>query len=83
MYIIENNKLIPYFKLYGNLKEPYNQCRQALPISYLHNGYIDILNSDIVKRGTISGEKIYAYIMNKNDTIDIDNNEDWIKAENI
>ena len=83
MYIIENNELIPYFKSYGDIKEPYNQCRQALPISYLHNGYIDILNSEIVKRGTISGEKIYAYIMNKNDTIDIDSNEDWKKAENI
>ena len=30
----------------------------------------------------LSGGKIFPYIMNKTDTIDIDTNEDWEKAEN-
>ena len=49
----------------NQIKEPYNQCRQILPKTYLHNGYIDILNTEMIEKGTISGTKIYPYIMNK------------------
>ena len=82
MYNIVNNQLIPLFTEINNIKEPYNQCRQVLPKTYLHNGYIDIFNADIIHDNTISGLSIYPYVMNKNDVIDIDNNDDWIKAEN-
>lgn len=81
MYIIQNNQLIPYFKKYQEINEPFNQCRQALPENYLHNGYIDILNTNIVKNGTISGDRILPYVMKESDTIDIDTEEDWLKAE--
>tara|TARA_Y100000389_G_scaffold29518_1_gene25125 strand:+ start:1852 stop:2562 length:711 start_codon:yes stop_codon:yes gene_type:complete len=83
MYSIDTNKdkLVPLFKEIGNIKEPYNECRQYLPKIYLHNGYIDIIKTSILKNNTISGNNIYPYIMNKNDTIDIDTIEDWIKAE--
>ena len=82
MYNIIDNQLIPLFMEINNIKEPYNQCRQVLPKTYLHNGYIDIFNTDIIHNNTISGLNIYPYIMNKNNVIDIDSNEDWIKAEN-
>ena len=49
--------------------------------SYLHNGYIDIMNYSLLKQNKISGDKILPYIMDKNDTIDIDTLEDWKKAE--
>ena len=61
MYKIENNNLKPLFKEVNNIKEPYNQCRQILPQTYLHNGYIDILNTNIIKNGTISGDNIYPF----------------------
>lgn len=82
MYNIVNNQLIPLFTEINNIKEPYNQCRQVLPKTYLHNGYIDIFNADIINNNTISGLNIYPYVMNKNNIIDIDTNNDWIKAEN-
>ena len=82
MYNIVDNQLLPLFNEINNIKEPYNQCRQVLPKTYLHNGYIDIFNADIIHDNTISGLSIYPYVMNKNDVIDIDNNDDWIKAEN-
>ena len=81
MYKIENNNLIPYLKTYGDIDEPYNICRQDLPDSYLHNGYIDIMNYSLLKQNKISGDKILPYIMKKTDTIDIDTLEDWEKAE--
>ena len=45
--------------------------RQYLPKAYLHNGYIDILKPELIKKNMISGENIYPYVMNKNDTIEI------------
>ena len=82
MYSIsDKHDLQPLFKEVNEIKEPYNQCRQILPKTYLHNGYIDIFNTSIIDSGTISGNKIYPYVMNKKDTIDIDTSEDWDKAE--
>ena len=83
MYIINNNnQLTPLFKEVNNIKEPYNNCRQFLPNTYLHNGYIDILNTSIIKNNTISGYNILPYIMKETDTIDIDTIEDWNNALN-
>ena len=80
MYRIENDNLIPLFKSVEfnnqNIVEPYNHCRQNLPNVYLHNGYIDILNTDIVKNNTISGVKIFPYVMSKDEIHDIDNLKD-------
>lgn len=83
-YISNTNtkkKLQPLFNTVKNIKEPFNQCRQSLPKTYLHNGYIDIIKTSILKNNTISGKNIYPYIMNKDDTIDIDTMKDWEKAE--
>ena len=81
MYNILNNKLIPLYDSINNIIEPINQCRQCLPKTYLHNGYIDIFNANIIMNNTISGKNIYPYLMDKNDTIDIDTDEDWEEAE--
>ena len=84
MYEVKNNKLTPLFNtLIVNEKiidEPFNQCRQLLPQTYLHNGYIDILKPYLLNDGKISGDRIYPYIMNKEDTIDIDTYDDWNNA---
>lgn len=80
MYNIIDNKLIPLFNEINiqdyKIKEPYNECRQKLPQTYLHNGYIDIFNYNIIEENTISGEKILPYLMNKNEIHDIDTLKD-------
>jgi len=76
MYRVLGNKLKPLFTVVDSIIEPYNECRQKLPDTYLHNGYIDILNTNIVKNGTISGDNIYPYIMSKNEYHDIDTLKD-------
>jgi N-acylneuraminate cytidylyltransferase len=84
MYKVKDNTLVPLFKTLiineQNIIEPYNQCRQLLPQAYLHNGYIDILKPYLLNENKISGDRIYPYIMNKEDTIDIDTLDDWNKA---
>lgn len=76
MYSINDNQLNPLFDKVNNIKEPYNQARQLLPQCYLHNGYIDLLNTDILRYNTISGTKIYPFIMDIDNNIDIDEKKD-------
>lgn len=83
MYRIEDNELKPLFREISGIIEPYNQCRQNLPETYLHNGYIDILNTNIVLNGRISGERIYPFLMCKNEYHDIDYEEDFKEVEKI
>ena len=76
--------LEPLFNEVNNIKEPYNSSRQLLPKTYLHNGYIDIVKSDVVlNKKSVSGTKILPYIMDEADIIDIDTNEDWNNAEKL
>jgi CMP-N,N'-diacetyllegionaminic acid synthase len=77
MYNIENNELKPLFKTVDGINEPYNSLRQLLPKCYLHNGYIDIFNANIVENNTISGNMIYPFVMKEDDCIDIDEEGDW------
>jgi len=71
--------LRPLFVEINGLIEPFNNARQLLPKAYLHNGYIDIVNTEVVNRGLMSGDKIFPYVMGKEDTVDI--HTDWIRAE--
>ena len=72
MYSINNDEIKPLFNEVNGIKEPYNQPRQILPQCYLHNGYIDILNTSILNENTISGKNILPFIMEQNDNLDID-----------
>lgn len=76
-YIIKNKKLIPLFNKIKDIKEPYNSCRQNLPSTYIHNGYIDIFKTCLLDKNTISGKKILPYII-KEKFLDIDNYEDLL-----
>ena len=76
MYKVANDHLLPLFRTIDNIYEPYNQARQILPQCYLHNGYVDVLNTNILQYSTISGNKILPYVMNEEHNIDIDNPKD-------
>ena len=81
MYLINENTLEPLFNEINNIREPYNKCRQILPQTYLHNGYIDIIKSStIINKKTITGDKIYPYLMDTKEDCDIDTNDDWEKS---
>ena len=77
MYILKEDNLKPLFNSVNGINEPYNQARQLLPQCYLHNGYIDILKTEILVNNTISGTRIYGYIMDDNNNIDIDTEKDF------
>ena len=80
MYYIENNTLTPYYKEYNGMKEPYNMPRQLFETSYIHNGCIDLIKTEtITNLNSMSGNKIFPFIMN--DIDDIDNIEDLEKSK--
>lgn len=80
MYFInDENTLKPIIKKWEDIDEPYNQGRQFLPTFYLHNGYVDILKVSLLSKGTISGDKIFPYVMKETDNIDIDEIKDLEK----
>lgn len=85
MYILESNNdlLTPLFKEWKNINEPYNMPRQLLPQCYLHNGCVDIVKTSTILNGSISGNKIMPYIMAKNETYDIDTENDFNKMKNL
>jgi len=82
MYTIDKkeNTLTPTYTEFGEIKEPYNQVRQILPTTYLHNGCIDIVKRETIEKGSITGDKIYAFVMEKEETYDIDTEEDWERS---
>lgn len=83
MYHIENNILIPCIKNFKDYIEPYNQARQIFPETFLHNGYIDIIKTKVVcDDNLLSGNRIYPYLMDKDEKNDIDNLSDFIISEN-
>lgn len=82
MYRIQNSVLTPLFSEVDGLSEPYNRCRQELPQAYLHNGCVDIFKVELLSRKppTITGDRIYPYVMDSQETHDIDTVEDLKKC---
>jgi CMP-N,N'-diacetyllegionaminic acid synthase len=84
MYTINDNNmnLIPLFNEVDGIKEPYNQPRQILPKTYMHNGYIDIIRTlSFFKFDSITGNNICPYILPREEIFDIDTMDDWRKVE--
>lgn len=74
MYTLENNLLQPLFETLTTqhcvIYEPYNEPRQRLPTVYLHNGCIDIVKTETIKSGSMTGTRIYPHIMKECKDID-------------
>ena len=81
-YRIQNGVLQPLFEEVDGVTKPYDKCRQVLPETYAHNGYIDVMKTESVYRTkSVSGDKILPFLMTKNDYHDIDTPEQWEIAE--
>lgn len=74
-------ELKPLFERVNGIEEPYNNARQLLPKCYWHNGCIDITTPECLENGSVSGNKILMYEMEKNEINDIDTIEEWNRSE--
>jgi CMP-N-acetylneuraminic acid synthetase len=73
--------LTPLLEVPG-IDEPYNAPRQSLPKVYWQNACIDIVKTEcILKKRSMTGDKILMFEMDKQETLDIDIIEDLKKIE--
>ncbi len=64
-----NDFLTPVIKT--NIKDAHNLPRQGLPRVYLQNACIDAVRTEVIlKKKSMTGSKIFGYIMNENFDID-------------
>lgn len=81
MYTISDSILKPLFTEDSGILEPYNMPRQILPQAFLHNGCIDIvLTKTVLEGSSVSGSKIYPYLMSESEVKDIDTEKDFKDA---
>ncbi len=73
----EDGILSPIMK---DIPECYNMPRQKLPKVYYQNACIDVVRAEVImKKHSMSGERIAGYEMGNN--FDIDTEEDFLRAE--
>jgi YrbI family 3-deoxy-D-manno-octulosonate 8-phosphate phosphatase len=64
------------------ISEAYNAPRQSLPAVYWHNGQIDVIRLEtLLKKNSMSGEKILPIALNPMYSIDIDSLDTWQYAD--
>ena len=85
MWLNENGFIVPLIKSESfNNVEMYNQPRQKLPKVYWQNASVDVVRySTIMEKHSMTGERIVPLVMEERDSIDIDSDIDFIKAEAI
>jgi len=85
MWKIENEELVPFIpaNVY-KIKEAYNYPRQKLPAAYVQNGSVDVIwAKTIIKKNSMSGDKIMPYVMDESDSVNVDTLVDFKLAEMI
>lgn len=64
------------------LREPYNTPRQELPPVFWQTGHIDAVRTrSILEKNSMSGDVILALMIDPRYSVDIDNLNDWQRAE--
>jgi YrbI family 3-deoxy-D-manno-octulosonate 8-phosphate phosphatase len=79
----QDGPMTPLLEVSG-IDEPYNAPRQILPPIYWQTGHIDAIRvSTILKKHSLTGDKVYPLIIDPRYTVDIDNLSDWAKYEAV
>lgn len=72
--------LSPLLNLPG-VAEPFNMPRQALPTVYWHTGQLDVIRTDTLLSGSMTGSRIEGIIVPESSAVDIDRLIDFQMAE--
>jgi N-acylneuraminate cytidylyltransferase len=63
------------------IEEPYNAPRQILPNVFWQTGHIDAIRPAAILNGSMSGKNIFPLLIDPKFTVDLDNLNDWMRAE--
>lgn len=85
MWRLEDGFIRPFLsEEFTGIKEPYNAPRQILPKVFQNNGCMNTFWSEtILRKKSMTGEKIAGYAMEDWESINIDNKFDFMMAELI
>ncbi len=67
--------------LTDEFEEPYNMPRQALPQIYWQTGHVDVIRAATLRADSMTGARVYPYVLDARYTLDIDSPLDWERAE--
>lgn len=76
----DGERLLPLLTVEGMI-EPYNMPRQKLPVAYWHTGQLDVIRSDTIRAGSMTGTQIAPLQVDRDMAIDIDTLRDFQLAE--
>ena len=76
----ENLRLAPVLSLPG-MPESYNMPRQALPPVYWHTGQLDVIRTEVLLAGSMTGDRIEGILVPESSAVDIDHLIDFKLAE--
>lgn len=62
------------------LAEPYNMPRQGLPQAYWQTGTVDVMRADVIRQGSMSGDRLLPLLVDPRQSVDIDAAEDMKAA---
>lgn len=74
---LPKNNLEPIISTNNN---SHNMPDQLLPKTYIHNGYVDCIWTRTILNGSVTGDNIFPYILDKSEIHDIDIVEDFIDS---
>ena len=81
MWTISSDNNLEQVSYVKNVKEPFNEPRQKLPLTYWQNGYIDIVKSEVVnEKKSTTGDKILSFLI-EDPSIDLDYPSEIQRAE--
>jgi N-acylneuraminate cytidylyltransferase len=80
MWMIEpEGSMVPLLET--EFEEPFNMPRQELPPTFWQTGHIDVIKTETIIKGSMSGQVVYAYQIDPRFSVDLDNLLDWQRAE--
>jgi len=83
MWNINDGDLIPFVSPeFHGFKEAYNMPRQKLPAAYIQNGAVDVVKAEVIlHENSMTGNLIKAFVMDSDESVNIDSPLDWELAE--
>lgn len=79
----EDGAMTPLLQVPG-ITEPFNAPRQSLPLIYWQTGQVDAIRvSTILRKASMTGDRVYPLVLDSRYSVDIDNLADWTRYESL
>lgn len=82
MWQFEGDRMLPFMPHLTMADEQFNQPRQALPPAFIQNGSVDVVRREVIlEKNSMTGSVILGMIMDELDSVNVDQEEDFLMAE--